>query len=303
MQRILELRLALFLPALLAAFLFAFEAAPLAAQDDPNQIPLGDVARSLRKEVPPPKLVIDDDNLSSVMRQAETERSSVSALTFLMEGERADKALQVSAPEVSCSLAFNANAKALLSSNQYAQMDLPQDELSKLAGPAAIEDDALTVSVFNGTNWHLSEITVALTTISKPEDASMLDGSLRFVPASDNNSQESTNRPDGAHSEKQPDVTMIYRMRAAAAPWSTTVFRAPLNEEIPPGKEWHWAIVQARGYPPETYTATATPPAAPNVSLTVLPVSAELGRPAQIGPIIPPTAASPSVASLPQAPR
>jgi hypothetical protein len=64
-----------------------------------------------------------------------------------------------------------------------------------------------------------------------------------------NSPQESEVRP-----EKKPDVTVIYRMRAAAPPWVTTVFSAPLNLELAPDEEWHWAIVQARGYPPQSYS-------------------------------------------------
>jgi hypothetical protein len=51
--------------------------------------------------------------------------------------------------------------------------------------------------------------------------------------------------------EKKPDVTVIYHMRAAGAPWAKAVFSAPLNLDLAPGEEWHWAIVQARGYPPQ----------------------------------------------------
>jgi hypothetical protein len=40
-------------------------------------------------------------------------------------------------------------------------------------------------------------------------------------------------------------------MRAAAPPFGVTVFAVPLNVEIGPDQEWHWAIVQAKGYPPQ----------------------------------------------------
>ena len=42
-----------------------------AAQDDPDQMSLGDVARNLRKKTPLTKPVIDDDNLPQVMQQAD----------------------------------------------------------------------------------------------------------------------------------------------------------------------------------------------------------------------------------------
>src|SRR5579863_7148707 len=148
MRRIFESRLARVLPALLAGFMLLLANAPLIAQDDPNDTPLGDVARNLRKKPSGFQQVIDDDNLPSVMQQAEAHRSSGSAMKFLMGG--GEKGFQVSAPDVTCSLAFSPNVKALLASNQYAQMDLPAEEVIKLEGPATIEGDALTVSVFNG---------------------------------------------------------------------------------------------------------------------------------------------------------
>lgn len=192
---------------------------------DPNDLPLGDVARSLRKKNPPAQGVVDDDNLSAVMQQAESRHTSGSAFRFLMAGE--GKGFRVSAPDATCSLAFTANTKALLS-NQYAQMELPPDEVQKLEGPATIEGDALIVALNNRTDWHVSEVSVALTVVKKSE----------MEP----------------QSGKDPDVTMIYRMRAAATPAVTTVFSAPLKLELAPDEEWHWAIVQARGYPPQSYS-------------------------------------------------
>jgi hypothetical protein len=209
-------------------------------QDDPNDAPLGDVARTLRKQTPGSTDVIDNDNLAGVMARAESHRPTDSALKFLMDGE--EKGFHVSAPDVTCSLSFSANTKALLA-NQYAQMDLPAAEVLKLAGPATIEGDALQVSIFNGTGWHVSEVAVALTLVKNldsPEAAQFIDPMAG-----------SEVRP-----EKKPDVTMLYRMRAGAAPMSTTVFSAPLNIELAPGQEWHWAIVQAKGYPPRTAIAT-----------------------------------------------
>lgn len=124
-----KMRLILALPLVLAVLI----AVPLAAQDDPsvdpNDAPLGDVARSLRKKTPPSQGVIDDDNLTRVMDQAESRHAPGPAFRFLMTGE--SKGFRVSAPDVTCSLAFTANVKSLLS-NQYAQMELPPSEVSKL---------------------------------------------------------------------------------------------------------------------------------------------------------------------------
>ena len=234
----------------LAALLAVWAPMHSVAQDDPNDVPLGDIARNLRKNNQPKKQVIDDDNLPQVMEQAESHPGAGSSLRYLMAGET--KGFQVSAPDVTCSLAFTANVKALLSRSQYSQMDLPAADLAKLEGPAAIEGDALTVSVFNATNWHISEVEVALTLVKKAgaPDADAIIGGGTNDAASINSFQEV--RP-----ERKPDITVLYRMRAPAPPWNRAVFSAPLNLEIAPGDEWHWAIVQAKGYPPQGFAGPA----------------------------------------------
>jgi hypothetical protein len=224
---------------------------PLAAQDstDPNDAPLGDVARSMRKKTAGSQEVIDNDNLGKVMSDAESHRGESSVLKFLMQGE--NKGFQVSVPDATCSLSFSANAKSLLSS-QYSQMDLPTDHILKLAGPAVIEGDALQVTVFNGTDWHVSEVAVALTIVRKPpvRDDAALFGSAQLLPAVGRTVLQESE----VHPEKSPDTTILYRMRAAAPPFATTVFSAPLNTTLAPDEEWHWAIVQAKGYPPQIAT-------------------------------------------------
>ena len=227
------------------------------AQDDPDQVPLGDVARNLRKKAPPSKPVIDDDNLPQVMQKVDSHDEAGSGFRFLMS--RDSQGFQVSAPDVTCSLAFTANVKSLLS-GQYDQMDLPATEMAKIEGKAIVEGDALTVPVFNGTQWHLSELTVAFTVVKKART-----GVVPWNQDSGNSTSAdgtaSLTREVGADAfqqvrpEKRPDVAVIYRMRAAALPWSNAVFSAPLNLELDPGEEWHWAIVQAKGYPPETYVS------------------------------------------------
>lgn len=254
----------------LAAVLALWMPAALLAQDDPNDIPLGDVARTLRKTTPPVKPVIDDDNLSDVMQQADNHQSFGSSLRYVMGGD--SKGFQVAAPDVTCSLAFTANVKSLLSSTQYSQMDLPSADLAKLEGPAVVEGDALTVNVFNATTWHVSEIAVAFTVVKKaPGDA---DAGSLFQEV----------RP-----EKKQDATMIYRMRAAAPPWMRAVFSAPLNFDLAPGDEWHWAIVQARGYPPQGSASATT--ATGNPQPTVQPTSA---------PAVPQSDSAPPLSQSPQ---
>ncbi|HWZ74920.1 MAG TPA: hypothetical protein VNX87_00215 [Candidatus Sulfotelmatobacter sp.] len=276
---------------LLMVLLAPLGASRATAQDDPEPMPLGDVARGLRKKAPPAKPVIDDDNLPQVMQQVDSHDDAASRFRFLMS--RDSQGFQVSAPDVSCSLAFTANVKALLSS-QYDQMDLPPTEMAKIEGKAVVEGDALTVPVFNGTQWHLSELAIAFTVVKKPRtgvvpwnhegvSSASADVTPPLAPeiAADAFQQV---RP-----EKRPDVAVIYRMRAAALPWSNAVFSAPLKLELDPGEEWHWAIVQAKGYPPETYVSKETPAAKPatNQALSPSAVSLSTTSPENVLPATP----------------
>ena len=261
------------------------------AQDDPDQVPLGDVARNIRKKAPPAKPVIDDDNLPQVMQQVDSHDDAASRFRFLMS--RDSQGFQVSAPDVSCSLAFTANVKALLSS-QYDQMDLPPTEMAKIEGKAVVEGDALTVPLFNGTQWHLSELAIAFTVVKKARtgvvpwnhggvSSASTDVTPPLAPEIGADAFQQV-RP-----EKRPDVAVIYRMRAAAPPWSNAVFSAPLKLELDPGEEWHWAIVQAKGYPPETYVSKETPAAKPttNQALSSSAVSLSTTSPENVLPATP----------------
>lgn len=212
------------------------------AQDDPNDMPLGDVARNLRKKTPT-RPVIDDDNLTEVMQQADSRPSFGASLRFLMSGE--GNGFRVTSPDVTCSLSFSSNVKSLLSS-QYSELELPESDRARLEAHASIEGDALTISVHNATDWHVSEISVALTTISR-ELADISASIGKEKP--ENRSSSAAELGVGT----KPDNTVIYRMRAVGVPWSAANFSSRLNHELAPGEEWHWAIVQARGYPPESY--------------------------------------------------
>jgi len=223
----------------------------LMAQDDSDDVPLGDVARNLRRKNNVTKPVVDDDNLPQVMERAETSHSFGSGLTFLMTGQ--SKGFQVAAPDVTCSLSFTANVKSLLA-GQYSQMDLPPAELARVQAQAAIEGDSLTVPIFNGTDWHLSELAVAFTVVRKSNE-------IEADPL------------EQVRGEKKPDNIVIYKMRAAAPPWQPAVFSARLDSNPSPGDEWHWAIVQVRGYPPEVYVAQQQAEAAKSSPALEIPVS------------------------------
>jgi hypothetical protein len=264
------------------------------AQDDPNDAPLGDVARSLRKKTASTQRVIDDDNLPQVMeaaQAADSRRGAASALRFLMAGEA--KGFRVSAPDVTCSLSFTPNVKSLLSS-QYSQMDLPQELVGKLQGQATIEGDALTVPIFNATNWHVSELDVALTIVRKSGSRDPFGLADPLAGNGGDGISVAGNDPlQQVRPEKKPDVTVIYRMRAASPPWQRSVFNAPLEVDLAPGDQWHWAIVEAKGYPPESYA-------------DVQQTAAKTHAPPDVSPALRPALAvpeSPTAASLAQTPQ
>jgi hypothetical protein len=263
---------------LLIVLLAPLGATRATAQDDPDQVPLGDVARNLRKKAPPVKPVIDDDNLPQVMQQADSHDEAGSGFRFLMS--RDSQGFRVSAPDVTCSLAFTANVKSLLSS-QYDQMDLPPTEMAKIEGKAVLEGDALTVPVFNGTQWHLSELAIAFTVVKKARRG-VVPWNQEVASSASADGTPPLAREIGADAfqqvrpEKRPDVAVIYRMRAAALPWSNAVFSAPLKLELDPTEEWHWAIVQARGYPPETYVSKEVSAAGPSTNQASAPAAVSL---------------------------
>jgi len=208
-----------------------------AAQSD-DGVSLGDLARSLRKsKEPPAQTVIDNDNLSQVMDDVESQRLK-GALAFSLDPS--GKNFQISSPDVTCSLSFSANA-AVLVVDPYVPLDLPQSELMKLDGPATIDGDTLQVSVYNGTDWNLKEITVGLTIVRVADSDENAFSAASLLP------------PPGANSapaEKHSDQTLLFHLKGTAAPLATTVFRGRLSAALSPDEEWHWAIVQAKGIPP-----------------------------------------------------
>ena len=67
-------------------------------------------------------------------------------------------------------------------------------------------------------------------------------GSGRLIPAAETTT---------LLSEKHPDVTVLYHIKGSAAPSTTTMFRETLGAAPSQDREWHWAIVQAKGISPE----------------------------------------------------
>jgi hypothetical protein len=214
------------------------------AQSEDNPVSLGDLARSMRnknkKDQPTPaKPVIDNDNFSQVMDEVEARHLPGTSMVYSFDG--AAKTFQVSTPDVTCSLSFNGKTSSLLA-RPHVAVDLPEEELHKLEGPARISDDGLEISVFNGTDWKVEELTIGLTIVQRSNETAHRYGIGKLVPVA----SETT-----LLAEKHPDVTTLHRLKGNAPPAATSIFKTALNAKLGPDQEWHWAIIQARGEPPE----------------------------------------------------
>ena len=222
----------------------------LAAQDT-GDAPLGDVARSFRKKVPSSAAVIDNDNISKVVDDAEGRRASGSSPVFSLDP--AGKGFRISTPDVSCSLSFNAKTSSLIADPLLLD-ELPRTELAKLDGPATIDGDSLQVSVHNGTAWDLREVVIGLTIVKRPEPGAASNfGQARIVPAVASSPQQVQDS-----FQKQPDVTLLLRVKGSAAPSTTAIFRTALNFALFPDQDWHWAFVKAKGIPPQSAPEAVT---------------------------------------------
>jgi hypothetical protein len=265
----------------------------VSAQEDGNDAPLGDVARSFRKKTTPSpsELVIDNDNFSQVVEDAESRRKAGTTMVFSLDPGAKD--FHVSSPDVSCSFSFSAKTSSLLSDPVMLD-ELPPGEIAKLEGPATIDGDSLQVSVHNGTSWELREVVIGLTILRRPEvDAASAQNVARLIPA-----VASGPAPQVQDSfQKQPDVTVLLRVKGSAAPSATALFRTQLNFALFPDQEWHWAIVKAKGVPPKIpVEVTSTQPEQLHGQLPTLP-SAPLSP--EASPQLPPTAPSTSSADVP----
>ncbi len=222
---------------------------PVAAQAQSDDIPLGDLARTLRKNQPPPRAIIDNDNLSAVMEQGQDKLWD----SRVRVNDAAMEVINVSSPDVTCALSFSGQKDALDERSQ--PQNLPDDIIGLLSGPASIAGDRLQLTIHNGSNWEVREITVGLTLVHRPFDPLIQFDGGRLIPAVVNN----------APAEKTSDTTVLYHLKGAAAPSSTSLFQAPLNISMVPDQEWHWAIIRAKGIPPaapseaESGTASQVP--------------------------------------------
>jgi hypothetical protein len=224
-------------PRLLSAVIVMALALPTCAraQGLEPDAPLGDVARSYRKEKKvPDRAVIDNENLSQIMDEIQNKKLGAS---LLFSFDSLGKNLEVSSPDVTCSLSFSGKAASLLA-DPYVPRELPAAELAKLDGPASFDGSSLHLSLFNGSTWKVKEITVGVTIIHR---APAVFGPVLLQPAA----ERVVETP-----EKFSDKTVLYHLKGDASPRATTDFAEDSNLELGPDQEWHWAIVAAKGVPP-----------------------------------------------------
>jgi hypothetical protein len=242
------------------------------------------VARTFRKKPAAPEAVIDNDNFSKVVDDAESRRATGSSPVFSLEP--GGKSFHVSSPDVTCSLSFSGKTTSLLSDPLLLD-ELPHSELAKLDGPATLDGDSLQVSMHNGTSWELREVVIGLTIVKRtdPGDTASGFGQARIIPAVAASTQQGSDPY-----QKQPDVTLLLRVKGSAAPSATAIFRTSLNFALFPDQEWHWAIVKAKGIPPPPVPETSTIQSEQSLDHLPLP-------PYETGansPSLSPTASSPS---------
>lgn len=210
----------------------------LKAQSEDGDPSLGDFARALRQSKQAQAgTEINNDNFSELMQAAEQQKPWDALKYSISSG---GNSFQVSAPDVTCNLSFNSRATALLT-DPFATRSLPDDEIAKLNGPARIDGDTFEISMYNGSDWTLREVTVALT-IVHPSASTASYGSGKLIPASVTTSDTE---------QKLSDTTLLFHMKGSAASTSTTVFQQALQSQLAPGDDWHWAIIDAKGMPPK----------------------------------------------------
>lgn len=272
----------------LCLFVLCLLLAPLAAsaQDDPAPS-LGDLARDLRKnklqqspqqQPDASRNVIDNDNFAQAMEDAKKARPAKQDKT-VFSIDSASNTVKVSSPDVTCSLSFNARASSLLIKPILIE-DLPLTELLKIDGPGSIQDEALQLEVFNGTDWDLREITIGLTLERKPGENAELAARARIIPAAEGIAPVTV--------ERRSDVTLLYHLKAEAKPFTTTAFHENIGITPGPDEDWRWSIVEAKGI------RSSPAPSAPDSLQEPL-----FGTPALFGPGSTVPAAPPTPAAVP----
>lgn len=271
----------------LVALLVIFSVAAFAQEEDQS---LGDVARNLRREkaqekasapvapVEPP--VIDNENLSQVMEDKSKLRPPAPDKTVISLSSSGNL-MTVSSPDVTCSMTFNSRGSSLIVKPVLVE-NLPLEELVKLDGPGSIHDDNLQLDVFNGTDWALREITVALTLERRPGEDAELAARARVVPAADGS--------EGPAVERHSDVTLLFHLKTETKPFSEAMLREYVGVTPGQDEDWRWSIVEAKGIRPDGLRApeSLTEPLfggkTPAVPITNLPAAPRVKTPGTNAP-------------------
>ncbi len=247
--------------------LLALAVTGAAGAQDSDSVPLGDLARNFRKKPVNSQKVIDNDNMTQVLDEAELQRRSGAQLTFTVDP--AANQFRVSSPDVTCSLSFSSKATSLIA-DPLSLQEFPSSELAKLDGPAVIDGDALQITLSNGSQWNVHELMISLTIVrySDPSVTAAYFGSARLLPAASGDTAQT------APVEKHQDVTVLYKVHRDIKAAGTVILRTSLTDPPGPGQEWHWAIVRAKGTPPPPSPANAATadPATDTVPATAAPV-------------------------------
>jgi hypothetical protein len=228
--------------------LFALAVAALAQEEEQS---LGDVARNLRREkaqeqasapaAPPTLTVVDNDNLKQVMEDAAKLKPAPADKTVISLNSSGNM-MTVSSPDVTCSMSFSSRGSSLIVKPVLVE-DLPLAELVKLDGPASIRDDNLELEVFNGTEWALREITVALTLERRPGQDAELAARARVLPAAQGSSETPV-------VERHSDVTLLFHLKTETKPFEQATLQEFVGVTPAPDEEWRWSIVEAKGIRP-----------------------------------------------------
>lgn len=234
--------------ALLALGLVALSRAAFAQEEEQS---LGDVARNLRREkaqdkasapvAPVEPTVIDNENLTQVMEDKSKLKPPAPDKTVISLSSGGNR-MTVSSPDVTCSMSFNARAASLIVKPVLVE-DLPLEELVKLDGPGSIHDDNLQVDVFNGTDWALREITVAVTLERRPGEDAEMAARARIVPAAEGR--------EAPVVERHSDVSLLFHLKTETKPFGRATLREYVGVTPGPDEDWRWSIVEAKGIRPE----------------------------------------------------
>ena len=241
MNRTLQLRAIWVVWAILSPVSLVAQSTLAPSNDTPSgdAVSLGDLARAVRHSKAPVSapLVIDNDNLSKVMDEVQAYRIAAKPRASAPPRSRE---FSLSSPDGDCSLSFNATSATAFNVPFVAE-DFPPAELAKLEGPATIEADNLEVSMYNGSAWKLTEVTVGLTLVRRPVNEGVYFGSARLMPAVAEESETS---------EKPSELTLLFHLKGPVVPLATSVFHEKLGAPLAADQEWHWAILGAKGIAP-----------------------------------------------------